>query len=418
MKMNHKAALGLVALLFTASYLFFCARSYVAQSSGSSTSKLRHAISFAPDNSTLHYALGRQLWLQNHDLKAAITEYNTATQLNPYPADYWIELAAAYGVSGNDAGRDAAITRAERAAPYDTTVLWDVANLNLMRGDTINALHQMRTTMEHGAGGWDRYIELCWKVTGSVDTIMEEALPPLSQGYETLLRLTISFSRTEDAERVWQRANLLHLVISPQVALSYFNLLLNHARTADAAFQWQQYTSVTPHLKGYSPSATNLIVNPNFELPVLNAALDWRYGSQNDVSVTIDRAVRNGSGSALVIGFDGSPADTGVYQLVPVAPGATYSLSASVRSEIESVDGPRLAAVDDFSQRRLLVTDPVSGDTGWHTIGGSFRATDTTSLVAIRIFRMPSTSQIRGRIWLDDVRLSPVAPLTANPTIR
>lgn len=400
--MKFKAALGLAALLLSATYILFCGRSYVAQSNESSASarQLRHAIRIAPDNSSLHYALGRQLWLQYHNLNAAITEYNVATRLNPYPADYWIELATAYSVAGNDAGRDAAIERAERAAPYDTTVLWDVANLNLMRGDTMDGLHEMRTVIQYGASNVDRYIELCWKVTGSVDTVMAEALPPSPGAYETLLRLTTYLNRADDAEKVWRRAKLLNLQIAPRVALPYFDFLLTHQRSGDAATQWREYAAISPSFRAYAPTADNLVVNPNFALPVLNAGLDWRYGFEHDVSVTIDPAVRNGSGSAIAVEFDGSPADAGIYQLVPVTSGTTYSLSATVRSEIEGVDGPRLAVLDASTQKRLSLSDPVSGSTDWHTIGGSFRTPDSTSLIAIRVVRFPSTSQIRGRVWL------------------
>jgi tetratricopeptide (TPR) repeat protein len=408
MKTTHKAALAILALLFAATFLVSAARSYVVQSSATSASaaELRRAIRIAPDNSALHYALGREMWLQNHDLPVAISEYKTATNLNPYPADYWIELATAYSVAGDDAGRDAAISRAERAAPYDTTVLWDVANLNLMRGDTADALHQMRTATQYSTDSWDRYVERCWKITNSIDTVMAEALPASATGYEALLHLTSFLNRPDDAEKVWRRAQSLKLRVSPQVALQYFDFLLDHARGADGALQWRQYTSATSDLQGYAPKANNLIVNPNFELPVLNAGLDWRYSSQHGVSVTIDHAAHGDAGSAVAISFDGTPTDAGIYQLVPVSPSTTYRLSASARSEIAGIDGPRLAIYDATTQKPLLLSEPVTGSTDWHHIGGSFRTSDSTSLVLLRIVRVPSTSQIRGSVWLRGLELS------------
>src|SRR5207245_5029149 len=141
----------------------------------------------------------------------------------------------------------------------DTTVRWDVANLNLMRGDTVDALHQMRTAMQYSPDNLDRYLERCWKITNSVDTIMAEALPPSATGYEALLHLMSFLNRADDAEKVWQRAQSLNLLVSRQVALQYFDLLLDHTRAADAALQWRQYTSSTSELRGYASSANNLI---------------------------------------------------------------------------------------------------------------------------------------------------------------
>lgn len=406
--MKRKVAIGALGLLLSAAYLLFCLRSYIAQSSATSTSiaQLRRTISIAPDNARLHYALGRQLWLQNHDLDAAISEYNTAIRFDPYPADYWIELAAAYSVAGNNAGRDAAIARAESAAPYDTTVLWDVANLNLMRGDTIHALHQMRTVMQYGSSNGDRFLELCWKITGNVDTIMAEALPASAGSYDTLLGLMIYLNRVDDAEKVWTRAHELKLAVARQIALPYFDFLLNHNHAPDAAIAWRQYTAMSPALRAYAPAPNNLIVNPNFELPVLNAGLDWRYMPRDGVTIAIDRAAHAGVGTALSVHFDGTASEAGIYQLVPVMPGTEYQISASVRSEIEGVDGPRIGVFDASTEKQLLLSDPVTGNTDWHQIGGSFRAPDSTSLVAIRIVRWPSTSQIRARLWFDNMTLA------------
>jgi len=265
--------------------------------------------------------------------------------------------------------------------------------------------NQMRTAMQYGAANWNSYLELCWKVTGSVDTIMAEAVPPSHSPYETLLGLTTYLNRVEDSEKVWRRAESLNIAIAPQQALPYFNFLLAHGRAADALEQWRHYAAATPEMHGYAPQSGNLVVNANFALPVLNAGFDWRYGAQPDVAVSIDKAAGGGAGSSLAIGFDGSPVDAGIYQLVAVTPGAGYRISARVRSEIEAVDGPRLAAFDAASHKLLGATDAVTGNTGWHDISAAFHVPPSTALIAVRIIRSPSASQIRGHLWVAEVTL-------------
>ncbi|MBV8205988.1 MAG: hypothetical protein JO041_04285, partial [Acidobacteria bacterium] len=329
-----------------------------------------------------------------------------ATRINPYPADYWLEMATAYSVAGDNKRLENAIERAQRAAPFDTAVLWDVANLNLMRGDTAEGLRQLRTAMQYSADSWDRYVQLCWRITGSVDTVLRDAIPPVSQAYSSLLQLTVYEDRPEDAVKVWSAAESLKLPMEKAEALRYFDFLLNRGRAADAEQQWRRFAGYSPVLARYGSSDENLIVNPRFEQPVLNGGLDWRYASAQDATVAMDPGTSRTGRASLSMRLNGTPSDSGIYQLVPISPGVSYRISADVRSELQGINGPRLAVFDAYTNERIFLSEEVAGDTDWHEIGGIFRAPGTASLIAVRIVRWPYQTQIRGRLWMDEVTLT------------
>ena len=48
----------------------------------------------------------------------------------------------------------------------------------------------------------------------------------------------------------------------------------------------------------------------------------------------------------------------------------------------------------------LLATHP------WQEIKGSLRVPDGTNLLAVKIVRAPANTRIRGRVWIDDLRLA------------
>lgn len=405
----QKTAAGLLALALAAAYLWLCAGIYLAKSAVNSGNivQLRRAVAISPRDADAHMALGRQLWLEGHDVNAAIAEYRAATAINPYPADYWIESAASYSVAGDNAGRDAAIERAERAAPFDTAVLWDVANLNLMRGDTVHGLNQMRTVVDNGGMSLTRYIELCWKVTGNVDLILREALPRSAAAYQELLNVMVYLGRADDAETVWNAAQSQHLTLASRDALSYIDFLLNNDRSATAARDWKQFTASGSEYARYGSSEQNLMVNPRFDYPILNKGLDWRYTPVPNASVTIDPHGGRSS-AAVAIQLDGTATESGLYQLVPVTPGASYRISAQIKPEITGIDGPRLAVIDPATNQHIFLSEAVRGDGGWREVGGEFQVPAGTSLVAVRIIRWPYQTQIRGKLWLTDVSLRPL----------
>src|SRR5215467_1677503 len=61
---------------------------------------LERAIHLEPSNAEYHNRMGYYLSYGAKNLDAAIAQYQTATKLNPYVAQYWLDLAKSYLVAG------------------------------------------------------------------------------------------------------------------------------------------------------------------------------------------------------------------------------------------------------------------------------------------------------------------------------
>jgi hypothetical protein len=75
--------------------------------------------------------------------------------------------------------------------------------------------------------------------------------------------------------------------------------------------------------------------------------------------------------------------------------------------------GPRLEVVDPYDLKALdKITDDLTGTTdGWTPILLDFSTGPKTGLIVVRLLRLPShkfDNLIAGKVWLDDVQLTPV----------
>ena len=105
----------------------------------------------------------------------------------------------------------------------------------------------------------------------------------------------------------------------------------------------------------------------------------------------------------------------GFPQYVPVQPNAGYRLSTYVKSEdIVSASGPRIVVQDYYNNQVLASTEDLLSTSGWRELLADFAAGPQTRLIAIKVMRVPGNPLIKGTFWLDDVKLTPVAPVEAD----
>jgi hypothetical protein len=99
-----------------------------------------------------------------------------------------------------------------------------------------------------------------------------------------------------------------------------------------------------------------------------------------------------------------------VYQIVPVVPNHSYSLTAYARSmDITSDSGPRLRVTDPECPTCLnALTDATVGSTPWHQVTIGFTSGPQTQAVRVSVWRPRSRvfpMEISGSFWLDAVSL-------------
>ena len=390
-------------------YLFLALRTYLASHLAATPdiSNLNKAIRLEPSNAEYRELLGRNLALSGASLDEAISDYWTAIHLDPYEARYWLDLAGAYQVAGRINEQGESVEHAVEADPTTPHVAWEAANFFLIQGDTERALRYFRVVLANDPEAVDSALLLCWRATRDANQILDRALPRRPDLYLSFLRLLVYKQEVAAAEIVWNHLIALNQEFPTKLALPYFRLLIAKQEVAAAQTAWQQLAGVNPSLQAYLPSRENLIVNGGFEENVLNGGFDWWYESNVHAALAIDTSEFYNGTRSLSVTFDGlNPADAGILQFVVVKPNTGYEFSAQSRTEdIQSASGPRFSIVDAYTNASYVLTDDLLDTNPWHEQHARFQTGPNTNLVLLRIVRQPGVPLIRGKLWIDDLRL-------------
>jgi len=390
-------------------YLHLALRAYLASrlAATSDLSNLNKAIRLEPSNAEYRDLLGRSLALSGTNLNDAIANYRTAVHLNPYAAWYWLDLAGAYQMAGHTSEQEQSVEQAVVADSTTPQVAWVAANFFLVQGDQESALRNFRVVLANDPEAVDSALQLCWRATGDANQILDRALPRRPDLYLSFLRLLISQQEVAAAENVWNHLIALNQEFPTKLAFPYFRFLIAKQEVAAAQTAWQQLADLDRSIQPYLPSRENLVVNGGFEEDVLNGGFDWWYESNPHAALAIDTSTFHSGTRSLSITFDGrNPRDAGIFQFIPVKPNTDYEFSAEYRTEdIESASGPRFAIVDGYTNASYVLTDDLLDTNPWRVQKARFRTGPNTNLVLLTIVRQPAGPLIRGKLWIDDLRL-------------
>jgi len=405
----RKIALAAVCCIVVAAYLALSLRIYLATRLAAipNIPNLQRAIRLEPSNAEYRELLARNLALSAASRDDAIASYRTAVDLNPYNARSWLDLAGAYQVAGRTSEQKLSVERAVAAAPNTPNVAWEAANFFLIQNDRQKALHYFGVVMANDPQLVDAALQLCWRSTGDVNQIVTQALPRRPDLYLSFLQLLVSKQEVAGAENVWSHLIALNHEFSMKLAFPYFRLLLVRQEVATAQTAWQQAAAVNHSLQAYLPSRQNLIVNGGFEEDALNGGFDWWYQANPHTTVKIDTAEFAGGTRSLFIDFDGqNPGDAGISQFIPVKPNTEYEFTAEYRSqELDTASGPRFSIADAYTGTSYVLTDDILGTNPWHPEEAQFHTGPNTKLVLLKIVRQPADALIRGKLWIDELKL-------------
>ncbi len=372
---------------------------------------LQAAVRLVPGNSEYRYRLGRYYELVSRDETAAIGQFKIAVGLNPHSPRYWLDLANAYEVTGNEEQQVRAVDQAIAAAPTDPEVAWYAANLYIALGQPERALGQLRVVLESSPERVGPALGLCWRLTQDVHTLLGSVLPPQAGAYGALLDFLMARGRSDDSLAVWDGLVALGQPISLEKAFDYIRYLVLQHLPEDASHVWWQAVSRNGDA-AYLPSSNNLLVNGDFSLNVLNGGFDWQYHKQQGVTLTLDPAENHAGHRSLSIAFDGpGVVDAGIAQIIVVHPNTAYDFTAYYKNgEIDGAGGPHLALQDLYDGTTFFESEVLKEAPEWKQVSGRFTTLAQTKLLVLRIRRLPESSPIRGKLWVSDFRLT-VAPL-------
>ncbi|MFZ0770752.1 MAG: carbohydrate binding domain-containing protein [Candidatus Sulfotelmatobacter sp.] len=369
---------------------------------------LQWAVRFDPWDADYRDHLGRYYSLVARDPGASIEPYRAAVQLDPHSARYWFDLASAYQVLGDVSNQTWALEHAIHADPTTPDVAWEAANFFLVQGDDEKALREFRVVLQNEPTLADPAIQFCWRINPDAEVLLRDVVPARSEAYIAFLNLLMQKQETAAAAKVWAALMATPQTFELRYVYEYLQYLFNHKDVDQARLVWQQ---AAPRfgLSAYVPSGHNLIVNGDFSLDVLNGGFDWQYEKQQSVTLTLDPSDFHGGHRSLMITFDGpGVTDAGIRQFVAVQPNTIYQFSAYYKNgEIEGAGGPHFTLQDAYTREVLYDSDELKEAGFWKSATGEFTTGADTKLLVLHVRRLPEGSPIRGKLWVDDFRLTP-----------
>ena len=404
----RKISLVLASALLAGGYLWFASREVGAAyfSGRADLASLQRAVRWQPGNADYRHRLGRYYFLIQRSPEAAVQAYRAAVGLNPHQARYWLDLAATYQWLGDTEQQKQALEHALVADPTTPDLAWEAGSFYLVQGDSEKALREFRVVMESEPPMTTAALTLCWRIKPDVDALLRDTVPPTVNAYATFLDFLVARKESAGAASVWTRLVQLQQPVAPALAFLYIRYLVGQHEVDQARMVWRQAATLCG-LEAYQPSSENLVINGDFSLNVLNGGFGWQYRQSKEVLLALDPTQSHGGHRSLLITFDAQKVDdAGIGQLVPVKPSTTYDFSAYFKAEdMQGAGGPRFAIRDLYSEATYFTSDELKDADFWKAVSGSFTTGPDTKLLLLRIQRDPPGMPIRGKLWIDDVRL-------------
>ncbi len=402
----RKAAFLGVTLIFSMIFLALSAQSFVEWwvARAGTIEGVGLASAIQPLNASHHQLLGSVFLHLDHP--RAVQELQRATQINPYSAHTWLLLADGYSVQQDSRAQKEAVLTALKIAPRDLTAQWRGANLLLMEGDTQAGLKLLSEAVASDPARTGAAIQIAYNLSDEKVSAAMSAIPATASARLQLMHWLIERKHASEADQVWPAVLSTATPFVATDALFYVNDLLDRREVDKASAAWAELARRDKKIQ-QRLEAGNLVVNGDFEENLLNGGFAWRYKLADGVRTTIDTSTFHAGTRSLALQLDGNTLpDAGVSQLIPVQPGATYSVSVFLHAEeLESANGVRILATDAYSNQVLMTSEEAIGSFPWREVTGEFAAGPDTKLVRIGFGRSPDIGLFRGKLWVDDLRI-------------
>jgi hypothetical protein len=350
-----------------------------------------------------------------------------ATELSPYNAFYWADLASSYEWSGrkNDALR--AFTRARALFPNSPEINWKIANFYVRIGKISDSLLLLKAVLLEDPAKERQVFSLASNATGDNQQILQEMLPHTAPLLLDYLDFQVENNRMEPAVQTWATLLELDSPFDPTRAFPYLDALIQHKDVDHLTEAWTALSSRFPREIGARQSKPNLITNGNFAFAPLNGGLDWRIIPVQSAAVMVDASKAFNGSKSLRINFDGTQnlEYAAVLQYVPVVPNTSYKFSAYMRTQgITTDSGPRFLLQDAYDPAELIdvsskaahpirfsiSTENLAGTSDWSPHELEFKTPGITRLLIVRVVRPAShkfDNKLAGTVWIARVSLLP-----------
>jgi tetratricopeptide (TPR) repeat protein len=374
---------------------------------------LRVPVEYFPGSARLNARLAAAE-LAEGDSDLARTESYAARAVSLSPNDYRfrLTLASAQEANGDRAAAEESLLAARTLARNYWDVNYRLGNLLVREGKLDESLEELRIAVAANNELLPGTLDLLWRLSNG-DTGAVRAVSGSDAGTRlTLAQFLLKEARPTEAAEVFGSIDRSDRLASAKESATFLNSLIGAGKFESARRLWSD-------LAGRGDRAAN-ISNGSFESDILRdfSQFDWNFGHTEYARLAIDAVTaRTGSRSLRIefIGRDTTRLDEEIKQLVPVRPGARYTLECFVKTDgLEGPEGPKVVVTDRASSNWIAASEPVvQGSHDWQRLTFEFVTPQGTSgemsAVVVSIKRKPRFSYdepTRGTLWFDDFSMN------------
>ena len=335
--------------------------------------------------------------------RAARARLAAALRRVPFSASLWLARGEAALQAGSRDGARHAAAAALRRAPLDADVCYRAALLLLQADAAGDATRALRCAVSHAPSRAGQVYDLAHSVYGDDGLVVRTVVPDDADGARRFLVWAYGRDDPDAAAAGWD----VLAGRSPSTAdvVRHVDFLLARGDVAAADAGWSAV---------FGPRGPGIVFDGGFESDPVGGGFGWQLGRLDGARIRIasgEAAVEGRRG--LAIEFSGGNLDfSQVGQVVPVAGGRRYALTAMARSAgLTSLSGPRFQVEPHRScpELRTVATRELHGTSPWTRLALEFTTPPGCGAVTVRVRRPPTTRldrDLRGRLWIDDVRLA------------
>jgi tetratricopeptide (TPR) repeat protein len=377
---------------------------------------LERALAWQPGNAELHRRLAQVYEADGQPGAAEQAERHVVAALRQLSASgaAWLQLALHAERQGDRQRARLALHVALELDPHNVNLRWEAALLALRWDDRDAALTHLRYLLAVDAAHCNEAFQVASAILDP-DVPPTSLLPAEAAPLEALLQLAVRDGDLPLAQAAWERRAALEPAPSPGLQRRYLEFLLHRGEAARARQLWLQ---IVPD--GVAGTPHNLVWNGGFEQERLRGwGFDWQVRRMWGVQVSLDRSVAARGRQSLRLTFNSFPTldFAGVHQFIAVEPGGEYRLRALAKAfEFTTQAGLKLQVATPDGERVLAETPAIAGTTaGWVPLETQLQVPPDTPLVILRLRREKAPGpegNLGGKVWLDEVTLTPVGGTT------
>lgn len=370
------------------------------------------AVDFAPKDPLTHWRLAQvsQKLLPLDQHAHAIAEYERAVALSPNDYRFWMALGTAHEQIGDSAKGEQALKRAVELAPSYSYPRWYLGNLLLRSGRYEEAFKELRLAAEANADLEPQQFNFLWAIYSDNLDALKTAMGEGSERRARFALYLVNRQRHDDGLRVWDSLSGDEKKTNREIGNSMIAQLLIVRRYHDAMKVWndiaanERYRAELGHI--FDGSFEDAI---NYGPEMVFA---WQVKGAPQLEIGIDPTKSNGGARSLRLVFQvrSNLESLDISQLVPVATNSEYDFEYYFTTDkLESGSAPMVQVIDAYSAQLLASSEQApSGSTPWTRVGLSFKTSDKTEAVMLKVVRQNCSDEetpicpIFGSIWYDD----------------